>query len=72
MKKINFNGVNIDVREFLDLIKQKERVSKDMKHASLSIEHHRALMGEEEASQAKIKIGVLLLEGGVVADSWMA
>ena len=70
MKKINFNGVNIDVREFLDLIKQ--RVSKDMKHASLSIEHHRALMGEEEASQAKIKIGVLLLEGGVVADSWMA
>jgi len=70
MKKINFNGVNIDVREFLDLIKQ--RVSKDMKHASLSIEHHRALMGEEEASQAKIEIGVLLLEGGVVADSWMA
>jgi len=39
MKKINFNGVNIDVREFLDLIKQ--RVSKDMKHASLSVEHHR-------------------------------
>jgi len=32
MKKINFNGVNIDVREFLDLIKQ--RVSKDMEHVS--------------------------------------
>ena len=28
-----------------------------MKHASISIEHHRALMGEEETSQAKIEIG---------------
>jgi len=35
----------------------KQRVSKDMKHASISIEHHRALMGEEETSQAKIEIG---------------